>query len=46
MSKMTTWMVLTILRLVIAIVVGWNMLQRVQYELMRVLRIFRFTIPR
>ena len=46
MSKMTTWMILTLIRLVIAIVVGWNMLQRVQSELMRLLRIFRFTIPR
>ena len=32
-NKMTTWMMMTIFRVVMAIVLGWNMLQRVRHEL-------------
>ena len=32
-NKMTTWMIMTIFRVVMAIVLGWNMLQRVRHEL-------------
>jgi len=35
-NKMTTWMMMTIFRIVIAIVLGWNMLQRVRHELVMV----------
>ena len=32
-NKMTTWMMMTIFRVVMAIVLGWNILQRVRHEL-------------
>jgi hypothetical protein len=32
-NKMTAWMMMTIFRVVMAIVLGWNMLQRVRHEL-------------
>ncbi len=32
-NKLTTWMIMTIFRVVMAIVLGWNMLQRVRHEL-------------
>ncbi|MBL7162510.1 MAG: hypothetical protein ISS57_07875 [Anaerolineales bacterium] len=35
-NKMTTWMMMTIFRIVIAIVLGWNMLQRVRHEVVMV----------
>jgi len=35
-NKMTTWMMMTIFRVVMAIVLGWNMLQRVRHELVMV----------
>jgi len=35
-NKMTTWMMMTIFRVVIAIVLGWNILQRVRHELVMV----------
>ena len=35
-NKMTTWMIMTIFRVVMAIVLGWNMLQRVRHELVMV----------
>ena len=37
-NKMMTWMMMTIYRLVMAIVLGWNMLQRVRHELVMVRR--------
>ena len=44
MSKMTSWMVMTMFKIAIAIVVGWDMLQRVQRELGRVQRVFRIAL--
>lgn len=35
-NKMATWMMMTIIRIVIAIVLGWNTLQRVRHELVMV----------
>ena len=35
-NKLTTWMMMTIFRVVMAIVLGWNMLQRVRHELVMV----------
>ena len=35
-KKMTTWMMMTMIRVVMAIVLGWNMLQRVRHELVMV----------
>jgi hypothetical protein len=35
-NKMTAWMMMTIFRVVMAIVLGWNMLQRVRHELVMV----------
>jgi len=32
-NKLTTWMIMTIFRVVMAIVLGWNILQRVRHEL-------------
>jgi len=40
-NKMTTWMMMTIFRVVMAIVLGWNMLQRVQHALGIVRRTLR-----
>ena len=40
-NKMTTWMMMTIFRVVIAIVLGWNMLQRVRHQLVIVRRALR-----
>jgi len=40
-NKMATWMMMTIFRVVMAIVLGWNMLQRVRYELVMVRRALR-----
>ena len=40
-NKMTTWMMMTIFRVVFAIVMGWNMLQRVRHELVMVRKALR-----
>jgi len=40
-NKMTTWMMMTIFRVVLAIVLGWNMLQRVRHTLVIVRRALR-----
>ncbi len=40
-NKMTTWMMMTIFRIVIAIVLGWNMLQRVRHQLVMMHRALR-----
>jgi hypothetical protein len=40
-NKMTTWMIMTIFRIVMAIVLGWNMLQRVRHELVMVQKALR-----
>jgi len=40
-NKMTTWMMMTIFRVVLAIVLGWNMLQRVKHALVIVRRALR-----
>jgi|GEM_PF-5748129 hypothetical protein len=43
MSRITSWMVVTMIQVAIAVTVGWEWLQRVQHELGRVHRIFRDT---
>ena len=40
-NKMATWMMTAIFRIVMAIVLGWNMLQRVRHELAIVRRALR-----
>lgn len=44
MSRITSWMVVTMIQVAIAVTVGWDMLQRVQHELGRVQRILRYAL--